>query len=131
VLNVHLPTSRRSLPEILNFVDSVFAQEAAAADASRLSGQAPRPQGTVGLVELWPTVPYRILWLDLAARGRRGRMVPSSSCRAALTRSRNGSTVAYASPATKQSGQRHQVLLPRREPFANEIIRRLSAKCRW
>jgi len=134
--DVRLETSRRSVPEVLGFVDEVFkdddAREGLSHDA--IKHRAHRADAK-GRVELWPTLKpvkgpeldyYRLKPID----------VESSNSPVAQLADRVASTI-----ATWIAGRRRlpgcnkpirpgdiMILMPRREPFASEIIRRLKEK---
>ncbi len=132
--DVHLETSRRSVPEVLKFVDAVFAEDAARAGLSHstIAHSAHRDKEN-GRVELWPTLkPVKGPELDL------WRLKPVD------VESETSPVAQLADKIAAQIGEwiarGHRlpgrdapirpgdimILMPRREPFASEIIRRLK-----
>ena len=136
--DVALKTSRRSVPEVLKFVDGVFESEIARAGVSSTpiaheveEDNKSRP----GRVELWPTLkpqpgPELDLW----------RLKPidveSAKSPVALLADQVSSQIAQWIREKRRLPGRDRairpgdimILLPRREPFASEIIRRLKDK---
>ncbi len=136
-VSVQLSTSRRSAPEILQFVDEVFAD-----DSTRLgvtSGNAPITHSAhraeaKGRVELWPTVkpseiPEPDLWL-------RPVDVPSPTSPVVQLASDIADHIrAWTDGLTCLPGHKNpispgdiMVLMPRREPLASELIRQLKQR---
>jgi ATP-dependent helicase/nuclease subunit A len=134
--NVKLETSRRSVPEVLRFVDEVFKEDAAREGLSHgaIKHRAHRAEAK-GRVELWPTLKpvkgpeldyYRLKPID----------VESSNSPVAQLADRVASTIAQWIATKRRLPGRDKpirpgdimILMPRREPFASEIIRRLKEK---
>ncbi len=132
--DVRLATSRRSAPEILTFVDKVFAdpavREGVTSDGSTIAHVAHRGEAK-GRVEFWPALapdampdpdPWRPV--DVASRG---------SPVVLLAQKIASQIKAWTDGKTRLPGHQHpikpgdiMILMPRREPFASEIIRRLK-----
>jgi len=130
-----LTTSRRSVPEVLRFVDAVFAAPEARAgltsDDIDLRHVALRASAT-GRVELWPTVkpsnePEPDYWhpVDL----------PSEISPVVKLAEQLAGEIARWIGKIKLPGHKEAVkagdimiLLPRREPFGSEIIRQLKQR---
>jgi ATP-dependent helicase/nuclease subunit A len=136
VLNVYLPTSRRSLPEILSFVDLVFAHEEAAegltSEGHPVKHLAHR-RAKVGLVELWPTIPASDApkpdpWLPVDVPQEDSPVVQLSRKIADQIKEWLDRRVRLPGHKDPVRAKDIMVLLPRREPFANEIIRRLKER---
>ncbi|MGN6514456.1 MAG: double-strand break repair helicase AddA [Rhizomicrobium sp.] len=134
--DVRLETSRRSVPEVLGFVDEVFKEDTAREGLSQdeIKHRAHRADAS-GRVELWPTLKpvkgpeldyYRLKPID----------VESSNSPVAQLADRVASTIATWVAAKRRLPGRDRpirpgdimILMPRREPFASEIIRRLKEK---
>ena len=136
-VTVQLSTSRRSAPEILEFVDEVFADDAArsgvtSADAP-ISHSAHRATAK-GRVELWPTakpseIPEPDLW-------QRPIDVPSPASPVVQLASDIAKRIgAWTNRRTCLPGHDKpiipgdiMVLMPRREPLASELIRQLKQR---
>jgi ATP-dependent helicase/nuclease subunit A len=130
-----LTTSRRSAPEVLNFVDAVFAPPEARAgltsDGARLQHSALR-SATTGRVEVWPTFkpsnePEPDYWHPVD--------VPSEVSPVVQLAAQLASEIAKWIGTVKLPGHEEAVkagdimiLLPRREPFGSEIIRQLKQR---
>ncbi len=126
--------SRRSVPEVLQFVDAVFAPEAArkglTSDSEPLEHQAFR-KNDKGQVEVWPTTkpeedeegdPWTAP-VDIVSR-------QSSAARLARDVARKingwiGHTVLPGHKAPVKAGD-IMILLPKREPFGTAVIRELK-----
>ncbi|MGN6150309.1 MAG: UvrD-helicase domain-containing protein, partial [Rhizomicrobium sp.] len=134
--DVRLETSRRSVPEVLGFVDEVFAEDAAreGLSHSEIKHRAHRAEAK-GRVELWPTLKpvkgpdldyYRLKPID----------VESSTSPVAQLADRVASRIATWIATRRRLPGRDKpirpgdimILMPRRDPFASEIIRRLKEK---
>jgi len=130
-----LKTSRRSVPEVLTFVDRVFAEEAARIGLTSLGlaieHEALRKE-TKGLVEFWPSIkpddkdepdPWRPV------------DTPSETSPVVRLAEKIARTIkGWISNGVALPGKEHairpgdiMILLPRREPFGSEIIRQLKA----
>ncbi|HEY7978254.1 MAG TPA: double-strand break repair helicase AddA [Rhizomicrobium sp.] len=134
--DVRLETSRRSVPEVLGFVDRVFEEDAAREGLSqdKIKHRAHRAEAK-GRVELWPTLkPAKGPDLDL------WRLKPvdveSKTSPVAILADRVSTQIAeWISKRRRLPGRDKpirpgdiMILMPRREPFASEIIRRLKEK---
>jgi ATP-dependent helicase/nuclease subunit A len=134
--DVRLETSRRSVPEVLGFVDEVFKDDAAREGLSQgeIKHRAHRTEAK-GRVELWPTLkPTKGPDLDL------WRLKPvdveSKTSPVAVLADRVASQIAEWITKRRRLPGRDKpirpgdimILMPRREPFASEIIRRLKEK---
>jgi ATP-dependent helicase/nuclease subunit A len=134
----YLQTSRRSAPQILKFVDEVFA-DPAARDGLTSSDQAikhePFRTEAQGRVEFWPALkPAKSEDADL------WDLRPVDLAREDSPVARLAERIAEKIAGWLKSGERlpgHtepirpgdiMILLPRREPFGGEIIRRLKAR---
>lgn len=134
--DVRLETSRRSVPEVLGFVDEVFAEDAAREGLSQttIAHRAHRATDK-GRVELWPTLKptkgpeldyYRLKPID----------VESKTSPVAQLADRIAAQIAEWIVKRRRLPGRDKpirpgdimILMPRREPFASEIIRRLKEK---
>jgi len=136
-VSVRLSTSRRSAPEILRYVDEVFADDAArsgvTSDEAPIAHRAHR-ETAKGRVEIWPTVkplarPEPDLWqrpVDLPARNSPVVRL-ASDIADQIERWTDGRTCLPGHDAPIRPGD-VMVLMPRREPFASEIIRQLKQR---
>ena len=131
-----LVQSRRSAPEILAFVDSVFASEDARAGLTsgdaEIGHEAFRARAR-GRVELWPTVkpvkePDRDPWLEVDA-------IPESSPIVKLAQKLAATIADWIQKRVRLPDHEQpirpgdiMILLPRREPFGPEIIKRLKER---
>ncbi len=132
--DVRLATSRRSAPEILTFVDTVFAdplaREGLTSDGAAVAHSAHRALAK-GRVEFWPSVkpadaPDPDPWHPV---DRPSEASPVARLAEQVARRIKG----WTDGRTRLPGHEHairpgdiMILLPRREPFASEIIRRLK-----
>jgi ATP-dependent helicase/nuclease subunit A len=136
---VDLPVSRRSAPEILTFVDKVFEPEAAreglTSDGRAVHHEplAEHKRNLPGRVEFWPAVkppdtpapdPWNLRPLDLAGE---------DSPKVVLAKTVADRIAGWLEAGLRLPGAEAPVgpgdimiLLPRREPFGGEIIRRLK-----
>jgi len=134
--DVELITSRRSAPEILRFVDAVFADEEArnglVPQGVTVAHEAHRAEAQ-GLVEVWPAIPVTDapepdVWRPVD--------VPSEQSPVAKLADRIADAIkSWTDGRTKLPGHADairpgdiMILMPRREPFAGEIIRRLKER---
>ncbi len=135
---VDLPVSRRSAPEILSFVDKVF-EAPEARDGLTFGGGAVRHEplrfDLKGRVEFWPALkpekrdapdPWELRPVD--ALHEDGPLV-------ALAKRIADTIAGWLDDGTKLPGHEQpidpgdiMILLPRREPFGGEIIRRLKER---
>jgi ATP-dependent helicase/nuclease subunit A len=130
-----LAVSRRSAPEILAFVDAVFAQPSARSGLTKgeqaIIHRAART--TKGRVELWPTTkppapgdqdpwaPIDVVRQDSPVRKLAIRIAD------AIAKWTDGRTYLPSHERPVSAGS-IMVLMPRREPFASEIIRQLKER---
>ena len=137
LVTVQLSTSRRSAPEILRFVDEVFAdddaREGVTSQSAPISHEAYRAMAK-GRVELWPTVkpveePETDLWqrpVDVRSPG--SPVVQLASDIADRIRAwTDGKTFLPGHDEPITPGD-IMVLMPRREPVAGELIRQLKQR---
>src|SRR5690606_32743327 len=131
-----LLTSRRSAPEVLRFVDTVFASEAARAGLTS-SGAAIRHVAHRGMakggIEFWPALrPEEKEEIDPWAPVD---SVQKDSPVARLARQVAGRVAGWIRSGARLPGHDHaitpgdiMILLPRREPFGSEVIRQLKQR---
>ncbi|HEY2032840.1 MAG TPA: double-strand break repair helicase AddA [Rhizomicrobium sp.] len=134
--DVRLETSRRSVPEVLGFVDEVFAEDAAREGLSQTAilHRAHRSEAK-GRVELWPTLKptkgpeldyYRLKPIDVESKtspvAQLADRVAAQIAEWVIQRRRLPGRDKPIRPGDIM------ILMPRREPFAGEIIRRLKEK---
>lgn len=136
-VTVQLDTSRRSAPEILRYVDEVFADDAArsgvTSDNAPIAHKAHRDTAK-GRVEIWPTFkpldrPEPDLWqrpVDLPARDSPVVRL-ASDVADRIWHWTDGKTCLPGHDAPIRPGD-IMVLMPRREPFASELIRQLKQR---
>ncbi|MDE3115247.1 MAG: double-strand break repair helicase AddA, partial [Pseudomonadota bacterium] len=135
-VNVQLATSRRSAPEILRFVDAVFAdpeaREGLSSAAGPIAHEAHRAEAK-GRVEFWPALkpdaredadPWRPV--DVAAEDSPVRRLAER-----IAKQIKG----WTDGKTRLPGHAEPIrpgdiiiLMPRRQPFASEIIRQLKER---
>ncbi|HWD49800.1 MAG TPA: double-strand break repair helicase AddA [Rhizomicrobium sp.] len=134
--DVHLETSRRSVPQILQFVDAVFAEDAARAGLSHNTiAHTAHRENDGGRVELWPTLkPTKGPELDLW-RLKPVDVESKTSPVAQLADKIAAQISEWVTQRRRLPGRKTaiqpgdiMILMPRREPFASEIIRRLKEK---
>jgi ATP-dependent helicase/nuclease subunit A len=130
-----LTTSRRSTPEVLTFVDTVFAppetRSGLTADGAELRHNAMRSTAK-GRVELWPThkpsnEPEPDYWRPVDVESE---VSPVTQLAAELARQIEhwiGKVTLPGHSAAIRAGD-IMILLPRREPFGTEIIRHLKER---
>ncbi|MGD0193019.1 MAG: double-strand break repair helicase AddA, partial [Rhizomicrobium sp.] len=136
-VTVQLSTSRRSAPEILKFVDAVFAEEDARHGVTSrnepISHEAHRSEAK-GRVEFWPTVkpvenPEQDPWqrpVDLPPL-MSPPMRTASDIAERIKVWTNGRTRLPGHTKPISPGD-VMVLMPRREPLASELIRQLKQR---
>ncbi len=133
---VPLHVSRRSAPEILGFVDAVFSDPEARKGLS--SGDAPigheaHRKTARGRVEVWPTVkpldePEVDVWRPVDVESKSSPVVRLAQMLAGeISRWTDGRTRLPGKDRAIAPGD-IMILLPRREPFGSEIIRRLKER---
>ncbi|MDE2181775.1 MAG: double-strand break repair helicase AddA [Alphaproteobacteria bacterium] len=136
--NEPLPVSRRSAPQILKFVDETFAT-AQARDGLTFSGAAIRHEalrkGAPGCVELWPTLkpsneeakdPWHLRPVDVEREsGPVARLAEQIADRIKGWLTTGACLPGHRAPIKPGD---IMILLPRREPFGSEIIRRLKER---
>ncbi|MBV8978567.1 MAG: double-strand break repair helicase AddA [Alphaproteobacteria bacterium] len=131
-----LETSRRSAPEILRFVDEVFADptlRAGLTSGSEPIHHEPLRKDAKGSVELWPTLkpssaPEPDIWRPVDVESEASPVVRLAH--------RIADAVAHWTDGRRQLPGHDRpirpgdimVLLPRREPFGGELIRRLKER---
>ncbi|MGD0144912.1 MAG: double-strand break repair helicase AddA, partial [Rhizomicrobium sp.] len=135
-VNVQLPVSRRSAPQILQFVDEVFAdptaREGVTSPGVEVAHQAHRAKAE-GRVEFWPALspsktPDPDYWLPVDVESEASPVVRLAD--------RVASQIKYwIDGRTRLPGHDKpigpgdiMVLMPRREPFASELIRQLKRR---
>ncbi len=129
-----LTQSRRSVPEVLRFVDAVFAPDEARAgltfDNAPLHHEAHRA-GDAGLVEVWPTIkpedgdepdPWYAPVDAIAEESPPAKLARKLARR---IKAWIGRTTLPGHKAPVKAGD-VMILLPRREPFGSAIIRELK-----
>lgn len=135
---VALPVSRRSAPEVLRFVDATFADPAArdglTADGTAVAHTAFRADAK-GRIEYWPVLtpaksdppdPWDLRPLDLASEGSPLVQLAEKIAGEIDGWLKSGTTLpGHDAPISPGD---IMILLPRREPFASEIIRRLKER---
>jgi ATP-dependent helicase/nuclease subunit A len=135
-VDVQLPVSRRSAPQILQFVDEVFADPAAREGVTSpgvdVAHQAHRADAK-GRVEFWPALspsktPEPDYWLPVDVESEASPVVRLADRVASQIKAwTDGRTrlPGHAKPITPGD---IMVLMPRREPFASELIRQLKRR---
>ncbi len=134
--NVRLETSRRSVPEVLSFVDTVFADEAAREGLSKtpIAHIAHRANDR-GRVELWPALKpeagpeldhWRLKPVDVqSARSPVAQLADKVAAEIAGWIKSRRKLPGHDAPIRPGD---IMILMPRREPFASEVIRRLKQR---
>ncbi len=132
--DVRLQTSRRSAPEILQFVDAVFADPAAreglTSSGEPITHQAFRKDAK-GLVEFWPTIkpvktPEPDYWRPVDVESETSPVVQLAEKIASKIRKWLDDKVRLPGHEQPIRAGDIMILMPRREPFATEIIRKLT-----
>ncbi|MDE3117145.1 MAG: UvrD-helicase domain-containing protein, partial [Pseudomonadota bacterium] len=135
-IDVQLATSRRSAPEILTFVDAVFADAEAREGLTSAAGPIAHTAHRVeakGRVEFWPTLkpaeredadPWRPV--DVAAEDSPVRRLAERIARQ-IKNWTDGRTRLPGHAEPIRPGD-IMILMPRRQPFASEIIRQLKER---
>jgi ATP-dependent helicase/nuclease subunit A len=130
-----LTTSRRSAPEVLTFVDAVFAPEAArsglTSDGAPVRHAALRDTAK-GRVELWPTLkpskePEPDYWHPVDVQSENSPVAQLASQLARQIEQWIGKVKLPGHDEAIKAGD-IMILLPRREPFGTEIIRHLKER---
>ncbi|HXC55230.1 MAG TPA: double-strand break repair helicase AddA [Rhizomicrobium sp.] len=132
-----LTQSRRSVPQVLSFVDAVFRPDEARAgltsEGTLLHHEAYRAKD-MGRVELWPTVkpadvpdddPYELPPIDVVAK--ESPVAQLARRVAEQIKSWIGRVTLPGHGAAVKAGD-IMILLPRREPFGSAIIRELKQR---
>jgi ATP-dependent helicase/nuclease subunit A len=131
-----LHTSRRSAPQILEFVDEVFADLVARKGLTSrdipIAHRAARDQAH-GRVEFWPTeklfdTPEPDYWRPVDAPSQQSPVVRLAIKIADRIKEWTGGTTRLPDRDRPISPGDIMILLPRREPFGPEIIRRLKER---
>jgi ATP-dependent helicase/nuclease subunit A len=135
-VDVPLTMSRRSTPEILKFVDRVFADDAARTgltfDGAPIAHDAHRANDK-GRVEFWPAIlpdktPDLEYWRPVDVPAETSPVVRLADRIAAqIKRWTDGKTRLPGHIDAIKAGD-IMILMPRREPFAGEMIRRLKER---
>ncbi|HUJ02219.1 MAG TPA: double-strand break repair helicase AddA, partial [Rhizomicrobium sp.] len=135
-VGVELATSRRSAPEILAFVDEVFADESAReglTSAGAAVAHKAHRETAKGRVEFWPAIKpaeraERDWWrpVDVASQSSPVRLL-AQRIAANIKNWTDGKTRLPGHDAPIRPGD-IMILMPRREPFASEIIRQLKER---
>ncbi|MEI9994124.1 MAG: double-strand break repair helicase AddA [Rhizomicrobium sp.] len=132
-----LTQSRRSVPQVLTFVDEVFRPDEARAGLTSEGGplhHEPHRAGDAGRVEIWPTVkpadvpdgdPYELPPIDIAPKD--SPVVQLARRVAEQIRGWIGRTKLPGHDAPVKAGD-VMILLPRREPFGSAVIRELKLR---
>jgi ATP-dependent helicase/nuclease subunit A len=133
--NVLLQTSRRSAPEILRFVDEVFSEPDARdglTSGDPIKHRAFREQAK-GRVELWPTFkpvkgPEPDPWRPVDVESEQSPVVQLADKLANTIKSWLDRHIVLPGHETPIHAGDVMILMPRREPFASEIIRKLTQR---
>jgi ATP-dependent helicase/nuclease subunit A len=131
-----LAASRRSAPEILAFVDAVFADPEARrglTSENAAIAHIPLRRQARGLVEIWPTVkpapgPEPDYWRPVDVESEKSPVARFAAALADRIRSwTDGRTRLPGKDCAVRPGD-IMILLPRREPFGGEIVRKLKER---
>ncbi|HEY1710107.1 MAG TPA: double-strand break repair helicase AddA [Rhizomicrobium sp.] len=135
-VNGELPQSRRSLPEILHFVDTLFDNDEARTGLT--SGDIAvrhetHRQEKAGIVELWPSIPAPATpqpdpWAPVDVERPDSPVVQLAKLLAERIKGWIDSRMQLPGHDRPVRPADIMILLPRREPFASEIIRRLKER---
>jgi ATP-dependent helicase/nuclease subunit A len=132
--DVRLQTSRRSAPEILQFVDEVFsdpaAREGLTSSGETIKHEAFRKDAS-GLVEFWPAIkpvktPEPDYWRPVDVESETSPVVQLAEKIAGKIRKWLDDKVRLPGHEQPIRAGDIMILMPRREPFATEIIRKLT-----
>lgn len=135
-VDVQLATSRRSAPEVLAFVDTVFADPSAREGLTSDSAEIkhfPHRETAKGRVEFWPALkPAKVddsdPWRPVDVESEQSPVCMLAEQIAAKIKSwTDGRTRLPGHDAPIKPGD-IMILMPRREPFASEIIRQLKER---
>ncbi len=135
-VDVQLPVSRRSAPQILQFVDEVFADPAAregvTSGGADVAHQAHRADAQ-GRVEFWPAlspskVPEPDYWLPVDVESEASPVVRLADRVAGQIKTWTDGRTQLPGHNKPISPGDIMVLMPRREPFASELIRQLKRR---
>ncbi len=129
-----LKTSRRSVPEVLSFVDRVFGDTNARAGLTSLNAEIqhePLRKDDRGRVEFWPTIkpddkPEPDPWRPVDTPSEASPVVRLAEKIARTIKHWTANGVALPNRDHPIRPGDIMVLLPRREPFGSEIIRQLK-----
>lgn len=131
-----LAASRRSAPEILTFVDAVFADPEArrglTSENAAIAHIALRNQAR-GLVEIWPTVkpapgPEPDYWRPVDVESERSPVTRFAAALADRIRDWTNGRMRLPGKSRAVRPGDIMILLPRREPFGGEIVRKLKER---
>lgn len=134
--DVRLQISRRSAPEILRFVDEVFA-DPEARDGLTSAGETivhrAFREHAKGRVEVWPTFkpikgPEPDPWRPVDVESEQSPVVQLADKVAATVRSWLDRRIVLPGHSAAVRAGDMMILMPRREPFASEIIRKLTQR---
>jgi ATP-dependent helicase/nuclease subunit A len=135
-VNVPLQTSRRSAPEILRFVDKVFEDPAAqvglTSDGEPILHRIFRTEAK-GRVELWSTLkplkgPEPDPWRPVDVQSEQSPVVQLADKLATTIKGWLDRRIVLPGHDAPVSAGDIMILMPRREPFASEIIRKLTQR---
>jgi ATP-dependent helicase/nuclease subunit A len=135
-VDVQLPVSRRSAPQILQFVDEVFADPAAREGVTSpgidVAHQAHRAEAE-GRVEFWPALspaktPEPDYWLPVDVESEASPVVRLADRVAGQIKSWTDGRKRLPGHDKPIGPGDIMVLMPRREPFASELIRQLKRR---
>jgi len=135
-VDVQLPISRRSAPQILQFVDEVFsdpsARDGVTSSGVNVAHQAHRADAK-GRVEFWPALspsktPEPDYWLPVDVESEASPVVRLADRVASQIKTWTDGRTRLPGHDKPISPGDIMVLMPRREPFASELIRQLKRR---